>query len=349
MATRSAAIVGATGLVGLELLSILEERGWEIETLRLHASEGSGGRELTFRGRPFTVEPVEGACFDGLDVAFFIAGADVSRMPVPAARAAGALVLANSSAFRRDPSVPLVVPEVNPEAALGHVGLIANPNCTVVPLVMAVHPIRALSPVRRLVVSTYQSISGAGRAARDRLVEETRERLAGRPSGTAFNLRPGIDRLLDDGWYTEEEKVLAETKKILDDESIAISATVARVPVIRSHAVSIYLETESPVPLDAAWRALETAPGVETAPAGDLDALSPVASTGRDAVRVGRLRRARDVERGLLLWAVADNLRKGAALNAVQIAEAALGGAATTGRGKVRPGDPIRTGRGGEG
>jgi aspartate-semialdehyde dehydrogenase len=325
-ALRRVAIVGATGLVGLELLAILEERAPEIEELRLYASDRSGGRDLRFRGRAVPVEPVDGADFGGLDVVFFMAGADVSRKYAPAARTSGALVVDNSSAFRRDPGVPLVVPEVNPGDALRHEGLIANPNCTVIQLVTAVHPIHTLSPLRRLVVSTYQSVSGAGRAAQDRLLTDTRARLEGRPARAAFNIHPGIDRLLEDGWYFEEEKVVAETKKILGDPSIAVSATVARVPVIRGHAVSVYLETERPVPLDEAWRALEAAPGVQAVPPGDLHALSPVEAAGGDPVRVGRLRRARDVERGLLLWAVADNLRKGAALNAVQIAESVLGG-----------------------
>jgi aspartate-semialdehyde dehydrogenase len=322
MSYRNVAIIGATGLVGLELLSVIEERAGQIDELRLYASDQPGGREIMFHGISVEVHPVSEADFRGIDVAFFMAGADVSRIWVPRAREAGALAIDNSSAFRRNPDVPLIVPEVNPGAADCHRGLIANPNCSVIQLVTAIHPIHTLSPIRRLIVSTYQSISGAGRGEHDRLLAETRERLNGHPSQVAFNLWPGIDRLLEDGHYFEEEKVLEETKKILEDPSMAVTATVVRVPVLRGHSISVYLETERPVPIEEAWRVLEAAPGVEAVGKdADLFSLSPVAVSGKDAVRVGRLRKDRAVSRGILLWAVADNLRKGAALNAIQIAE----------------------------
>ena len=326
MPVSNVAIVGSTGLVGLELVSILEKRLFPVGELRLFASEKSAGRHQSFRGKTIPVFPEEAIDFEGIDLAFFMASNEVARKYVPVAVESGALVIDNSSAYRRDPEVPLVVPEVNAHRIDGHVGIIANPNCTTIQLVAGVFPIHRLSPVRRLLVSTYQSISGGGREAWDRLTGETRRFLDGEASNVAFNLWPGIDRLLEDGYYYEEDKVIAETRKILEAEDLAISATVVRVPVLRGHSVSVFMETEEPLDLADVWRALKEAPGLEVVedPA-DLDSLSPVSVAGRDVVKVGRLRRDRDSERGLLMWIVADNLRKGAALNAVQIAERALG------------------------
>ncbi len=326
MAFSSVAIVGSTGLVGLELISILEERPYDIGELKLYASERSGGKEKIFRGRTLRIEPAEDARFRDVDVAFFMAGADTSRKFVPVARSAGALTIDNSSAYRREPDVPLVVPEVNSHMVAAHEGLISNPNCTVIQLAVAIYPIHLLSPIRRLVVSTYQSISGAGRSDWERLVEETRSCIEGKPSGIAFNLWPGIDRLLEDGYYFEEEKVMEETRKIFGKDDLAISATSVRVPVFRSHSIAVYLETKDPIDLSDVERSLEKAPGVEVVGREhDLQSLSPVDIAGKDGVRVGRLRKDRWSDRGLLMWVVADNLRKGAALNAVQIAELALG------------------------
>jgi aspartate-semialdehyde dehydrogenase len=338
------AVVGATGLVGLELLSILEKRPGEINRLKLYASDRSVGRTLWFRGRPVPVEPVEKIDCRGLDVAFFMAGAEVSLAYVPKVREAGALVIDNSSAYRRDPAVPLVVPECNPRAISGHGGLIANPNCTVVQIVVGIKPIYEISPIRRLVVSTYQSISGAGREELERLVRDTRgymergggsrpaspperslDRAAGEDFGMAFDLRPGIDRLLEDGMYFEEEKILVETRKIFGDDEIRITATSVRVPVLRGHSISACMETEGQVDLSEAEGALRRAPGVKFMGWGeDLSSLSPAAVAGKDYVVVGRLRRDRHSDNGLLMWIVADNLRKGAALNAVQIADMAF-------------------------
>jgi aspartate-semialdehyde dehydrogenase len=326
MAFANVAIVGSTGLVGLELISILEKRPYDIGELKLYASEKSRGKEKIFRGRTIRIEPAEIAEFRGVDVAFFMAGAGTSRKFVPLARSAGALTVDNSSAFRRDPDVPLVVPEVNPHSVTAHEGLISNPNCTVIQLAVAIHPIHLLSPIRRLIVSTYQSISGAGRSDWERLVEETRSCIEGKPSGIAFNLWPGIDRLLEDGYYFEEDKVMEETRKIFGDDNLAISATTVRVPVFRSHSIAVYLETEDPVDLSDVKRSLDKAPGVElVGRESDLQSLSPADIAGQDGVRVGRLRKDRWSDRGLLMWVVADNLRKGAALNAVQIAELVLG------------------------
>lgn len=326
MAYSSAAIIGSTGLVGLELLSILENRSYPFDEIRLFASEKSSGLEQEFRGRSIQVHPVEKIDLEGIEVAYFMAGADISREYVPVARNAGAISIDNSSAFRRDPDVPLVVPEVNPHAVAGHRGLISNPNCTVIQLVAAIHPIHRLSPIRNLVVSTYQSISGAGREAWENLLSETRRSLEGDSSVIAFNLWPGIDRQLEDGYYYEEEKVLAETPKILEVPDLKIAATTVRVPVQRAHSIAVYLETEDPLPIDALGHSLERAPGVEfVGNDGDLHSISPVAIAGEDAVRVGRLRKNRFDEKGVLLWVVADNLRKGAALNAIQIAELVFG------------------------
>lgn len=326
MSYSRAAIIGSTGLVGLELLSILENRPYPIDEIRLFASEKSGGLEQEFRGRPIQVRPVEEIDLEGLEVVYFMAGADISREYVSVARNAGAISIDNSSAFRRDPDVPLVVPEVNPHAVTGHRGLISNPNCTVIQLVAAIYPIHLLSPIRNLVVSTYQSISGAGREAWESLLSETRVCLGGAPSATAFNLWPGIDRHLEDGYYYEEEKVLVETPKILGVTNLKIAATTVRVPVQRAHSIAVYLETEDPLDVDDMGQAIGRAPGVEfVGNDGDLHSLSPVAIAGKDTVRVGRLRKNRFDERGVLLWVVADNLRKGAALNAVQIAELVFG------------------------
>ncbi len=325
MAFSKAAIVGSTGLVGLELLQIIEDRPYGIDELRLFASDRSEGVEQVFRGEKVRVEPVEKIDFGGLDVAFFMAGADISMKYVPVAMEQGILAVDNSSAFRRDPDVPLVVPEVNPHAIRGGTGLISNPNCTVIQLVAAVNPIHSISPIRRMAVSTYQSISGAGRKQWEKLIDETDSYLAGGYSETAFNLWPGIDRRLDDGYYYEEEKVLEETRKILDCRDMAISVTTVRVPVLRAHSLSVHLETEEPVEVSDARRALEEAPGLEVADDEDLQFLSPVAMAGKDHVRVGRLRKDRCSDRGLLMWVVADNLRKGAGLNAIQIAELVFG------------------------
>ncbi len=322
MAFSKAAVIGSTGLVGIELLSILEGRSYHLDEIRLFASGKSEGMEQPFDGVPIRVQSAERMDLRGLDVAFFMAGADTSREYVPLAREEGVLAIDNSSAFRREPEVPLVVPEVNPQAAGRHDGLISNPNCTVIQLVTAINPIHQLSPVCRLVLSTYQSISGAGRESWDELLAETRKFLGGGNSDVAFNLKAGIDRLLDDGHYYEEEKVIEETRKILDVKDLAISATAVRVPVLRAHSVSVYLETEEPVALAEVEKALESAPGVRfVEDRGDLTSVSPAVVGGSDEVWVGRLRSDRSLENGLLMWVVADNLRKGAALNAVQIAE----------------------------
>jgi len=326
MAFSKAAIIGSTGLVGIELLTILEERAYPLDEIRLFASGRSEGKEQLFRATPVEVRSAERMDLKGLDVAFFMAGADTSRKYVPLARADGVLAIDNSSAFRREADVPLVVPEVNPRAADSHDGLISNPNCTTIQLVAAINPIHQLSRVRRLVVSTYQSISGAGRDSWDELLTETEKSLRGESSEIAFNLQAGIDRLLEDGHYYEEEKVVEETRKILDEKDLAVSVTTVRVPVLRAHSVSVYLETEEPLALSDVEFVLSGAPGLRFVKDGsDLRSVSPAVVGGEDEVWVGRLRKDRSIDNGMLLWVVADNLRKGAALNAVQIAELIFG------------------------
>jgi aspartate-semialdehyde dehydrogenase len=327
------AIAGATGAVGAVMRQVLEEREFPLSRLRLLASARSAGKRLPFRGGEIEVEELEPGSFVGVDIALFSAGGDVSREFVPHAVDSGAIVVDNSSAFRMEPGVPLVVPEVNAADVAGHNGIVANPNCSTIQMVVALAPLATLSPIRRVVVSTYQAASGAGQPAMDELVEQTRAVLAGEPyppdkfaHTIAFNVIPQIDVFLDDGSTKEEWKMVVETQKIMHAPDLAVTATCIRVPVLRAHSEAVWVEFESPVTLDAARLALAAAPGVvvEDDPAAGFYPM-PLEATDTDDVYVGRLRDDPTVPNGLAMWVVADQLRKGAATNAVQIAELLLG------------------------
>ena len=323
------AIVGATGAVGQELLAVLARRDFPVRNLRPLASQRSAGRTIAFRDREYTITEATPEAFRGVDVAFFSAGATRSRALAGAARAAGALVIDNSSAFRMQPDVPLVVPEVNPEALAGHGGLIANPNCVAAILTVAIAPLRQLGQLERLVVSTYQSASGAGARAMEDLLVQTRAALAGEevvpavlPHPYAFNLFSHNADMADNGYNGEENKVVEETRKILGQPDLGIGITCVRVPVLRAHTEVVHLEFDRAVAPEAAREVLSVAPGVIVVddPVRNHYPM-PNEATGRDEVLVGRIRRDPSHPRGLGLLICGDQLLKGAALNAVQIAE----------------------------
>ncbi|HHL39281.1 MAG TPA: aspartate-semialdehyde dehydrogenase [Deltaproteobacteria bacterium] len=326
------AIAGATGMVGKELIKILEERDFPVGRLTLLASERSAGTKLSFRGGELAVRAIEDEDFEGVDIGLFSPGAKVSAVHAPRAAAAGCVVVDNTSRFRMDPEVPLVVPEVNADeiAGYGRRGIIANPNCSTIQMVVALKPIHDRFRIKRVVVSTYQAVSGAGKEAMDELSAQVRMLFnmkkpeIGRvfPHRIAFNCIPHIDVFLDDGYTKEEAKMVNETKKIMGDDSIRVTATTVRVPVFNGHCESVNVETELAVTPDGVRELLREAPGVEVAddPSRNLYPLASEAE-GRDEVLVGRIRRDPTVENGINMWIAADNLRKGAALNAVQIAE----------------------------
>lgn len=330
------AVVGATGAVGTELLTLLEERRFPVGELRLLASPRSAGKTLSFAGRSVTVEALSEDAFDGIDIAFFSAGGAVSREWAPAAVRAGAVVIDNTSAFRMDPDVPLVVPEVNPEAVRRHRGIIANPNCSTIIMLVALTPIYRAVGIERIVVSTYQAVSGAGARAMEELLQQVRDFAAGREPAAGvlpvpslprhypilFNVIPQVDAFAEDGYTKEEWKMVRETHKVWGDDTVGISATTVRVPVLRSHSESINVQTREPLSADEARALLAAAPGVVVV--DEPDAMRypmPIDVTGKDAVFVGRIRQDKSIERGLNLWVVGDQIRKGAALNALQIAE----------------------------
>jgi aspartate-semialdehyde dehydrogenase len=317
------AVVGATGAVGTVMLEKLRERGFPAREIVPFASERSAGRELE---GGLVVQALSEESIQGFDVAVFSAGATTSRAWAPRFAAAGCVVVDNSSAFRRDPEVPLVVAEVNPEALDAHKGIIANPNCSTMQLMVALKPIHDAAGIERLIVSTYQSVSGTGVAAVEELENQTHAVLHGMeppppqvyPQPIAFNVLGGAGNFADGDDHTDEErKMMFETRKILGDESIAISVTCARVPVTYSHSESVNLQTREPLGVEEARALLERMPGLTL-----VDPYPTAAgSAGHDDVFVGRLRRDPSHERGLQMWVVSDNLRKGAATNAVQLAE----------------------------
>ena len=335
MSGVAVAIVGATGAVGQEFLAVLAQRQFPVRSLRLLASARSAGSRLRWQDTDLPVEALDRNAFRGIDLALFSAGASVSREAAPWAVAAGALVVDNSSAFRMAPEVPLVVPEVNAQAAAAHAGIIANPNCSTILLCVALAPLHQAFGLRQVVVATYQAASGAGARAMDELVTGTRAALDGRtlpprhlPQALAFNLFPQVDVFQDNGYTREEDKMLHETRKILALPDLPVEATCVRVPVLRCHSESVTVGLARPATPEAAAAVLAQAPGVEVvdqrlAPGGAPYPM-PVTSTGRDAVAVGRLRASRVFTPGLSFWLVGDQLRKGAALNAVQIAESLL-------------------------
>ena len=326
------AVAGATGAVGVEMLKVLEQRGFPASQVRALASSRSAGKRVPFAGGDIVVEEMTEASFEGVDIALFSAGADVSRRFRDAVVGAGAVMIDNSSAFRMEDGVPLVVPEVNPGDAASHSGVIANPNCSTIQMVVALQPLAALAPIRRIVVSTYQAASGAGQAAMDELYEQSGDFLAARTfepkmfaHRIAFNCIPQIDVFLDDGSTKEEWKMVVETRKIMHLPDVAVSATCVRVPVLRCHSESINVEFTSLVTVEAARVALSQAPGIVVMDDPDTKLYPmPGLLEGTDETYVGRLRVDPGVENGLAMWVVADQLRKGAALNAVQIAELLL-------------------------
>lgn len=325
------AIVGATGAVGREMLSVLEERDFPVGALKLLASARSAGETLEFNGKPHKVEVLDANSFKGVEIGLFSAGASVSKEFAPIAGAAGCIVIDNTSCFRMDPDVPLVVPEVNPEAIHGYTAknIIANPNCSTIQMLVALKPLHDEAHINRIVVSTYQAVSGAGQKAVNELSEQAQGLFNFRepepkvfPHQIAFNCIPQIDIFLDDGYTKEETKMIKETQKIMGDDAMQVTATCVRVPVFNSHAESVNIETEEDLTPERAKQLLSQAPGVILMddPSKKIYPLQTLAS-GRDEVLVGRIRRDPTVPHGLNLWIVGDNLRKGAALNAVQIAE----------------------------
>lgn len=331
MKTYRVAIAGATGAVGTEFLRLLESREFPLDSLRLLASERSVGRSLTFRSRAYPIELLDAHSFENVDIAFFSAGGGRSREFVPIAVASGALVIDNSSAYRMDPNVPLVIPEINPEDIATHHGIIANPNCSTIVLLMAVAPLRRLAPVRRLVVSTYQAASGAGAQAMQELLEQTNDVLREReviprifPHPIAFNLFSHNTRIDATGYNEEERKMIHESRKILHDPTLRISATCIRVPVLRAHSESVNIEFEAgrrPT-LEAVHEALNHFPGVVVVDDRERNHFPmPLEASGQDDVLVGRLRYDLSNDDALDLFLSGDQILKGAALNGVQIAE----------------------------
>lgn len=323
------AVVGATGAVGGTMLRVLEERGFPVTELRPLASERSEGRLLDYLGQERAVQLLTAESFEGIHIALFSAGSSRALEFAPAAVEAGAVVIDNSSAYRMDDAVPLVVPEVNEHDLEGHAGIVANPNCVAAPLVVALKPLADAVGLERVIVSTYQSVSGTGQAAVRELREQTAGLLAGNepepeiyPHPIAFNVLPHIDTFDESGYTGEERKVAAETRKMLGLPDLRVSATCVRVPVIQSHSQAVHIETTEPISADAARNLLMAAPGVILVDEPGLNLYPlPREATGSDAVFVGRIREDSSYSRGLALWVVSDNLRKGAATNAVQIAE----------------------------
>lgn len=324
------AVVGATGNVGRETLSILAERNFPVHKMVALASSRSQGREVSFGEREILkVQDLEGFDFKGTDFAFFAPGSRISAQYAPKAAQAGAMVIDKTSCFRLDPSVPLVVPEVNPEALEKcKKNIISNPNCVVIPLVVALKPLDLLTPIKRVVISTYQSVSGAGRRQMDELYTQTRGTLVNDPiephlfsKPIAFNVIPHIGDFCANGMTGEEEKIALETRKILGSH-LQVFATCVRVPVFIGHSISVTVEFEEEITVEQARAALKKAPSVQVMDRReDKGYVTPVESAGEDKVYVSRIRKDPTVSHGLGLWIVADNLRKGAALNAVQIAE----------------------------
>ena len=327
------AVVGATGAVGQVFLKILEERRFPARSIRLMASSRSAGKRVSVKGQELVVEKATPDSFDGVDIAFISVSSAVSRRLAPAAKAAGAVVIDDGSAFRMEPDVPLVVPEINGDDLEAHQGIISIPNCTTTPLVMVMHPLRQVNPIRRVIADTYQSVSGTGGAAMLELREQTRQVLDGHeaqpqvyPKQIAFNVIPHIEGFLDNGYTREEWKLVQETRKILHAPDIAVSGTCVRVPVQVSHSLAVHLEFERPMTPQEARDILSAFPGVRVLDdPGESVYPTPWEAEGTDDVFVGRIREDASHPNGLVMWIVADNLRKGAALNAIQIAEELIG------------------------
>ena len=324
------AIVGATGMVGQEFIKILGQRHFPMNSLQLYASDRSAGRKITVNNEELVVKETTQHSFDGVDIALFSAGSETSHHFSPIAARAGAVVIDNSAAFRMEPEVPLVVPEINPDDIKEHKGIIANPNCSTIQMVVALYPLHQANPIKRIVVDTYQSVSGTGSAAIEELSEQARQVLEGHnivphvyPHQIAFNILPEIDLFLDNGYTKEEWKMVEESRKIMHTPDMAISATCARVPVFIGHSEAVHVEFSEPMSPDTARRILAEAPGVKVLDDVNISLYpQPWSAAGSDDVFVGRIRKDSSHDYSLAMWVVADNLRKGAALNAVQIAEA---------------------------
>jgi aspartate-semialdehyde dehydrogenase len=328
------AIAGVTGAVGQEFLKILEQRHFPIASLRILASSRSAGKKIEFKGKEYIVEELTKNSFDRIDIALFSAGGDRSKEFAPIAVQAGAVVVDNSSAFRMDPNVPLVIPEINPQKIAEHKGIIANPNCSTIIGIVPVWPLHKANPVKRMVVSTYQAASGAGMSAMLELQNQAREILDGKPPTMkvfpyqiAFNCFSHNSALGPNGYNQEEMKMVNETRKIFDYQDIAITCTCVRIPVLRAHCESINLEFKDPITPDQVRDLLSTAPGVSVLDDRQNNRFPmPIDATDKDNIFVGRIRQDESIpeNRGINLWVAGDQLRKGAALNAVQIAEKLL-------------------------
>jgi aspartate-semialdehyde dehydrogenase len=333
------AVVGATGVVGTEMLNTLERRKFPVAEVRPLASKRSIGKKIKFKGRMLSVKLLDHDAFDGIDIVLSSAGASISKEFLPSAVKAGAVCIDNTSAYRMEKKVPLVVPEVNPNDVFKHKGIIANPNCSTIQMVVALKPLHDYARIKRLVISTYQAVSGAGNPALTQLEEEAvliGTKRSGRlpknykpskfPYQIAYNLIPHIDVFLDNGYTKEEMKMVNETRKILHDNKIGVTATCVRVPVFIAHSESVNIETVKSISVDKARKILSKAPGVKV-----VDNLlklrypMPVDAAGNYDTYVGRIRKDESIKNGLNLWIVSDNLLKGAALNAVQIAEVLIG------------------------
>jgi len=329
MSEYRVAVVGATGLVGQEFIKVLGQRNFPMTSILLLASDRSAGKKLFVNHREIEVEETTPESFKKIDIALFSAGAETSRYFSPIAAQSGAVVVDNSSAFRMTPTVPLVVPEVNPEDIKWHKGIIANPNCSTIQMVVALYPLHKVNPIKRIIVDTYQAVSGTGSAAVEELTTQAKQVLEGQtaiphvyPHQIAFNILPEIDVFLDNDYTREEWKMVEETRKIMHADAIAISATCVRVPVFTGHSMAIHIEFSRPMSPDEAHRILAQAPGIKLLDDPTISLYpQPWSAAGTDEVFVGRIHRDASHPNGLVMWVVADNLRKGAALNTVQIAE----------------------------
>jgi len=331
---KNIAIAGVTGAVGQEFLAILEERDFPFASIKMLASIRSAGKKLTFKGKEYTVEEMTNDSFDGIDIALFSAGGERSKEFAPAVVKAGCVMVDNSSAFRMDPEVPLVIPEINPEAIAANKGIIANPNCSTIIANVPVYPLHKANPVKRMIISTYQAASGAGQAAMLELKQQAAEILEGKEPTIsalgyqlAFNVYNHDSALQANGYNEEEMKMVHETRKIFSCQDIAITCTCVRVPVLRAHCESINLEFENPITPQQVTELLSTAPGVAILDDRENNRHPmPIDASGKDDVYVGRIRQDESIpdNRGINIWVAGDQLRKGAALNAVQIAEKLL-------------------------
>lgn len=336
MAGYNVAVVGATGNVGQVMIEVLRRRNFPVKGWKLLASARSAGQKININGQDYTIEEARPEAFNGVDFAFFSAGGDVSKELAPEAAKRGAIVVDNSSAFRMDPDIPLVVPEVNPDAVSRHKGIIANPNCSTIQMVVALQPLQLKAGIKRVVVSTYQSVSGAGKAAMDEVAtqsyavldqKEVKKELipykaAAKHYQIAFNVVPHIDLFDEDDYTKEELKMIRETRKIMDLPNLPITVTTVRVPVFNGHSESVNVELQAALSPEEAREIFSRSPGIVVwdNPAELLYPM-PVDTEGKDEVFIGRIRPDRSVPFGLNMWVVADNIRKGAATNSVQIAE----------------------------